>query len=108
MKESLFIYLYRKDEEHRVEPKNRIELAGVEELLSGFSAAVQGDDILNNITLYAEKVLHPNIKELYHSRWSVRMNALYAIEDFGLTTLTDQLVEMYEKKIVQRLKKIKF
>ena len=32
------------------------------------------------------------------------MNALYAIEDFGLTTLTDQLVEMYEKKIVQRLK----
>ena len=62
IKESLFIYLYRKDEEHRIEPKNKIELAGVEELLSGFSAAVQGDDIRNNITLYAEKVLHPNIK----------------------------------------------
>lgn len=36
------------------------------------------------------------------------MNALYAIEDFGLTTLTDQLIEMYEKKIVQRLKKSNF
>lgn len=102
MKESLFIYLYRKDEEHRVEPKNKIELAGVEELLSGFSATVQGDEILNNITLYAEKVFTPKYKkELHHSRWSVRMNALYAIEDFGLTTLTDQLVEMYEKKIRQ-------
>lgn len=99
IKESLFIYLYRKDEEHRIEPKNKIELAGVEELLSGFSAAVQGDDIRNNITLYAEKVFTPKYKkELHHSRWSVRMNALYAIEDFGLTTLTDQLVEMYEKK----------
>jgi len=67
--------------------------------LSSFSAAVQGDEILNNITLYAEKVFTPKYKkELHHSRWSVRMNALYAIEDFGLTTLTHQLVEMYEKK----------
>ena len=36
MKESLFIYLYRKDEEHRVEPKNKIELAGVEDYRAVF------------------------------------------------------------------------
>lgn len=40
MKEFFFIYLYRKDEEYWVEFKNRIELVGVEELLSGFFVVV--------------------------------------------------------------------
>lgn len=71
------------------------------ELLNEYANVLDSDDVKSRISDFAKEHLTTYIKrELKKRRWSLRMNALYAIEDFYMDHLLGLLHELYEKKNV--------
>ena len=69
-------------------PKNKAELAAVEEIFRAYLTNVSGDKIRERIRAFADGHLAPFYRKKLKSRnWSERMNALYRIEDFGMESL---------------------
>jgi tRNA (Thr-GGU) A37 N-methylase len=69
------------------------------ELLSEYSNVLEGTEVTERISIFAKQYLTNYIKkQLRKKRWSLRMNALYSIEDFYMKHLVDILHELFNKK----------
>jgi HEAT repeat protein len=69
------------------------------ELLHEYSNVLDDSDVKIRISSFAKKHLTKYVeKQLKQRRWSLRMNALYSIEDFYMDHLNLRLHELYKKK----------
>jgi len=69
------------------------------ELLIEYANVLESEDIKQRISVFAKQYLTDYIEgQLKKNRWSLRMNALYAIEDFYMIHLSANLHDLYEKK----------
>ncbi|UGB30038.1 HEAT repeat domain-containing protein [Metabacillus sp. B2-18] len=76
------------------------------ELLNEYSNVLDSEDVKGKISGFANKHLTNYIKsELKQRRWSLRMNALYSIEDFYMNHFVGELHKLYAKKNVTRTEK---
>lgn len=101
-RELMFKYLYKGQKSKHLIPDSQLKYVAIEELLSDFANVAQGEELQKRMTEFAEKYfLERYKKQLYHRRWSIRMNVLYHIESFEMKQLTDELGNLYEsnKKI---------
>ena len=77
------------------------------ELLSEYSDVLDSEDIKRRISDFAKKYLTNYIvAELKKNRWSLRMNALYSIEDFYMNHVLDLLHNLYGRKDITVAEKI--
>lgn len=84
-----------KDDELSPEGSNEKFIAFLE-LLSEYANVLDSMEIKQKISKYAKKHFTNHVeKELKKRRWSLRMNALYMIEDFHMEHLKDSLHELY-------------
>jgi HEAT repeat protein len=75
------------------------KLKALLDLLSDYSNVLDGEEVQQRMRVFAKQHLtHYLIKRLRHRRWSLRMNALYTINDFYMEDLSDTLHSMYHKK----------
>ncbi len=101
IQESFMQYMYLQDESLRISPKNSVQIIAVEELLLGLVKVVNGEELLEFIRRYAKKEFGNVYRnQLKHRRWSVRMNALYAIEELHMVSLLDDVLKVLDKKRV--------
>ncbi|WP_258535569.1 HEAT repeat domain-containing protein [Bacillus sp. 03113] len=99
MKEEFFAYFFGQLEELSNHSQNKVQRMAQEELLLNLTSIVDDEGISHNIQGFAEENwMNKYRKDLKHSRWSVRMNALYAIENFKMRNLADTLIDMYENR----------
>ena len=78
----------------------------VEELLDEYSQIEKSDDVLDRIRELGEMFLRSYYLEcLNHRRWSIRMNALYRIEDYQLFSFSKELWSYYQKGIEDHTEK---
>jgi hypothetical protein len=70
------------------------------ELLSEYSNVLDDSELKERISIFAKQHLTKYIKkEIKRRRWSLRMNALYSIEDFHMDHLVETLHDLYKKRI---------
>ncbi|MBM7702483.1 HEAT repeat domain-containing protein [Metabacillus iocasae] len=99
LRDQLFRYLYEEDNAFIEKQWSPQEMIAIEELLSDYADVVDGNLPKNRIRLYAEKHFTRKYeKALYHRRWSIRMNALYEIEDFYMHGMIAPVLAFYEKR----------
>lgn len=80
-------------------PKTDKQKIAIEELLSHYAKLLDGEREKRRLNELAELYLADYYLGLLNSRkWSYRMNALYAIEDFRLTFLLDDVKSLLNKK----------
>lgn len=78
---------------------NEIEKLAIEELLSKYVKTLEGKDEKEKISELASYWLSDYYrKRLKSRRWSQRMNALYHVEDFYITRLLEDVLELLHKK----------
>lgn len=78
-----------------------IKKKAAEELLAKFAANLTGEDETEKLRGFADSHLRNYFKQQLKSRrWSIRMNALYHIEDLHLTELQPQVLESARKEKV--------
>ncbi|WP_186579615.1 hypothetical protein [Aquibacillus kalidii] len=71
------------------------------ELMQEYSNVLASEDVKARMKQFAEVYLTDFIvKELTKKRWSLRMNALYVIEEFEMDHLSSQLHTLYQNKKV--------
>ena len=81
-------------------PKNKHEIAGVEEIFLAYLKNVSNEEIQEEIKRFANQYLKLHYQKLLtHRRWSVRMNALYRIIDFQMTSLSHECVKLEERRL---------
>lgn len=86
-----------RDEELRPEGSSEKFIALLE-LLNEYANVLDSKEIKIRISEYAKKHFTNHVKkELKKRRWSLRMNALYIIEDFRMAHLKNYLHELYKK-----------
>ncbi len=79
--------------------ENEELLKALVELLNDYSQLLNGSEIQKRISYFANQHLTNFLeKQLSQRRWSLRMNALYMIEDFYLVNLTEILHRIYNHK----------
>lgn len=84
---------------HLLPDGNRLKFEALERLLGDFSQALQEESVRSRIREYAELYFAPTYRERLNGRnWSRRMNALYMIDEFGITALTNELRGLYTAK----------
>jgi HEAT repeat protein len=84
---------------HLLPDHNPLKFEALERLLGDFSQALQEESVRRRIREYAELHFAPTYRKRLNGRaWSRRMNALYRIDEFGITVLTDQLLRLYTEK----------
>lgn len=97
----VFRYLQTGDPDELGNVKEDEELLkALVELLSDYSQLLTGPEIQMRISYFANQHLMNYLeKQLVQRRWSLRMNALYMIEDFYLVNLSEILHRTYNQKI---------
>ncbi|WP_404448520.1 HEAT repeat domain-containing protein [Sutcliffiella horikoshii] len=99
LRAKVFEYLYRQNQDILEQDWKGKQWKAMEELFSDFADVVQGDEVQERITLFANTHFMEKYKRnLIHRRWSIRMNSLYAIEDFHLKSMVPYLLNIYEKR----------
>lgn len=74
-------------------------MAALVELLGEYGDVLEGAEVRARIRAFATSHLSDFLRKgLTERRWSLRMNALYAIEDFHMDNLVEPLHEQYGKK----------
>ncbi len=77
------------------------------ELLNEYADVLDSEDIKHRISDFAKRYLTDYIVvQLKKKRWSLRMNALYSIEDFHMDHLLDLLHNLYRKEHISITEKI--
>lgn len=96
----VFRYLQTGDPDELGNVKEDEELLkALVELLSDYSQLLTGPEIQMRISYFANQHLMNYLeKQLVQRRWSLRMNALYMIEDFYLVNLSEILHRTYNQK----------
>ncbi len=98
LRERVFYYLYHEDKTFIEESFNAQQMIAIEELLSDFADVIDEGESRTRIQLYAETHFTDAYKKaLHHRRWSIRMNTLYAIEDFHMEGMLASVLSFYDK-----------
>ncbi|TYS67512.1 HEAT repeat domain-containing protein [Sutcliffiella horikoshii] len=103
LRAKVFEYLYRQNQDILEQEWSGNQWKAMEELFSDFADVVQGDEVQERITHFANTHFMEKYKRnLLHRRWSIRMNSLYAIEDFQLKSMVPYLLNTYEKRTLSQ------
>ncbi|MGM0753805.1 MAG: HEAT repeat domain-containing protein [Bacillota bacterium] len=104
---ALFHFLHEGVEDERFLNSSPLEARALVELLAGFSKVLSSPDILKRLQGFAEDHLQPFIlSQLRHRRWSIRMNALYWIQDFRMSSMREPLRELRESRSISKSEEI--
>ncbi|WP_394237034.1 HEAT repeat domain-containing protein [Niallia oryzisoli] len=96
---AVFHYLQNGESEFLGQDLGEEKVKALIELLSDYSHVLTGPEVEEKIHLFAKEHLSDFIKkELTKKRWSLRMNALFAIEDFYMEHLVPILHKLYGKR----------
>ncbi|GHH98056.1 HEAT repeat domain-containing protein [Neobacillus kokaensis] len=95
----MFHYLQTGNGEWLNSSLNQEQLIALMELLTEYSNVLDGPVVEDRIREFADKYLTSFIKkELKKGRWSLRMNALYAIEGLYMKQLIPSVHALYKKR----------
>jgi HEAT repeat protein len=84
-----------------------IKQKAIEELLSKYVKILEGEEESKRLSELASLCLQEYYRKLLKSkRWSRRMNALYHIEDFHMTNLQEDVVQLLTKKNISQQENI--
>ncbi|WP_338449965.1 hypothetical protein R4Z09_28120 [Niallia oryzisoli] len=96
---AVFHYLQNGQTELWGQDPEKEKVMALIELLSDYSHVLTGREVEERIYLFAKEHLTDFIKKkLTKKRWSLRMNALFAIEDFYMEHLVPSLHDLYQKR----------
>lgn len=97
LKGPLFQYLNSGNEiKTRLFQRDPISYEVVQQLLFEYKQTIKGDEVNNRIQAFAEEHFSSYYSEQLGNRnWSVRMNTLYSIEDFQITSLKEAVWERF-------------
>lgn len=99
LRANVFDYLYRQNSVILEQNWNGHQWKAMEELFKDFADVVQGDEVQEKITLFAETHFSDVYKRnLLKHRWSIRMNCLYAVEDFHMKGMVPFLLSTFQKR----------
>ncbi|QOR68362.1 HEAT repeat domain-containing protein [Cytobacillus suaedae] len=102
-REQMFAYIYKNQTTRMLVPDNELKLQAIEELLGDFANVLSGEQAERNITGFATDHFVDYYREnLSSRRWSQRMNTLYMIEDFNLSLLMPEVLQLYQSKKVTK------
>ncbi|MEL3973718.1 HEAT repeat domain-containing protein [Rossellomorea oryzaecorticis] len=103
----LFQYLNHEAGEEVLSLQSPLELKAFIELTAGFAKVLGGDEINGRIRVFAETHFGSYIQScLTHRRWSMRMNALYWIEEFDMKNMFRELDQLYESRKLTKSEEI--
>jgi hypothetical protein len=95
----LFQYLKDEVDEKALSFDSPLEVKAFIELTAGFAKVLGGDKIHERIRVLAETRFESYIRSrLNHRRWSMRMNALYWIQEFDMKNMFVHLDKLYASK----------
>lgn len=84
-----------------------IKQKAIEELLSRYVKILEGEEERKRLSELASLCLQENyLKLLKSKRWSRRMNALYHIEDFYMTDIQEDVLQLLTKKNISQQENI--
>ncbi len=99
LRAKVFEFLYRRSNVILEQEWKGQQRKAMEELFSDFADVVQGDEVQERIALFAETHFSEVYKRnLLHYRWSIRMNSLYAIEDFHMKGMVPFLLGTFQSR----------
>lgn len=99
LRDRFFLYLYEGTETTTIIPNDTKSFLALESLLHDFADVTAGEEMKRRISEFAEEHFTPYYKKsIFHSRWAVRMNILYAIEKFEIANMTDYVLKYLDKK----------
>lgn len=99
----IFTFLREGKYNGKFKPETNIDKMAVEELLSKYAELLEGEEEKANLTSLAEHYLTDYYRNrLKSGRWSIRMNALFHIEDFKMGSLLRDIFEMLNKKRISQ------
>ncbi|MCA1061303.1 HEAT repeat domain-containing protein [Rossellomorea aquimaris] len=92
---ALFQYLQEGVGDEGFQNSSPLQTRALVELLAGFSKVISSPGIQERLQWFAENHFQPFIlSQLRHRRWSIRMNALYWIQDFKMRSMKEPLKEL--------------
>jgi hypothetical protein len=95
----LFSILTEQSIIREIDPLNNVQRKAVEELLSRYTTIIEGEQEKRKLTEVATIYLSDYYKKMLKSRrWSIRMNTLYQVEDFHMTTLLEDVNKFAARK----------
>ncbi|UII56745.1 HEAT repeat domain-containing protein [Cytobacillus spongiae] len=102
-KENLSLKIYSYLSEGRVirdlVPDSLLKQIAISELLGRYTDLLEGKEEKQRVSEFAENYLKKYYHQLLSSRrWSKRMNALYHIEEFTITSLLNEVLHLSEKE----------
>jgi HEAT repeat protein len=104
---ALFQFLHEGVKSECLNDRSPLKIRALVELLAGFSKMFASDDIQERLQGFAEERFQTFIlSQLRHSRWSIRMNALYWIQDFKMKSMKEPLTELHASKNVSKAEEI--
>lgn len=97
LQKPLFDYLNEGNEiKTRLFQREPISYEAVQELLSEYRFLAKGDEVTERVQMFAEMNFAEYYRELLeHKNWSIRMNTLYSIEEFGILSLEDTIWDRF-------------
>ncbi|WP_051758480.1 HEAT repeat domain-containing protein [Rossellomorea vietnamensis] len=103
----LFHFLQEGREAEGLTVRSPLQTRALVELLAGFSKMFASEDIQERLQGFAEEHFQPFIlSQLGHRRWSIRMNALYWIQDFKMKSMVEPLKKLHGSKKVSKAEEI--
>ncbi|XXM70886.1 HEAT repeat domain-containing protein [Lysinibacillus sphaericus] len=103
----LFQYLNHEAGEEVLSLESPLHIKAFIELTGGFAKVLGGDEINERIRGFAETHFGPYIRSrLTHRRWSMRMNALYWIEEFDMKNMFKELDQLYRSRKLTKSEEI--
>ncbi|WP_100334016.1 HEAT repeat domain-containing protein [Bacillus alkalisoli] len=103
LRDRFFLYLYEGEETTTIIPKDYKSFLALESLLHDFADVSAGEEMKWRIQQFAEEHFTPYYeKNIFRSRWAVRMNILYAIEKFQMTNMIEFVLKYLDKKILTK------
>lgn len=81
-------------------PKNKYEIQGIEELFLVYLQNLSNTGMKEKIKQFSNRYLKQYYQKLLGSRkWSLKMNALYRIADFQLSSLADECYALEKRRL---------
>ncbi|WP_175990325.1 HEAT repeat domain-containing protein [Bacillus sp. Marseille-Q1617] len=104
---SLFQYFQDEANEESLSFRSQLEVKAFIELTAGFAKVLGGYTINERIRVFAETHFESYIySRLTHRRWSMRMNALYWIEEFDMKNMFVHLDRLFASKKLTKSEEI--
>jgi HEAT repeats len=100
---ALFQFLHEGVKAEKLYVRSPLQTMALVELLAGYSKIFASEDILERLQGFAEDHFQPFIlSKLEHRRWSIRMNALYWIQDFKMKSMLEPLQKLHASKKISK------